>query len=258
MCVNRSRIEKAGGMTIFDLTQFRFSDLLRRVYAVYQPVVDTRKGLRPHFYETLARIDGDTLGILHSGVIHRLDMSMLKKALKQLEAAPEIVLSINVSPITIDLAGRQILELLGYHTGVSNRLIIELNDPYFIARSKECLQVLDACRELGLRIAVDDFGYGADMQELEVVQPDIVKLHASAFNDAMLKADFSVLNTAMDYAWSRDIMLVAKSVDSHEKMIFMADQGIRMMQGYLFSRPVRMPPCSSGWPEQPVSKTSMN
>lgn len=185
-------------------------------------------------------------------------MMMLKTALQQLEAAPGIVLSVNISSITIDIVGEQMLEMLGCRANVTNRLIIELTDPYSIARSKEGLRVLDACRGLGLHIAVDDFGYGADMQGLEIVRPDIVKMHASVFNDAMLKADFSVLNTAMDYAWSRDAMLVAKQVDSHEKMIFMADQGIRMMQGHLFSRPVRMPPWSIGWPERKMSEAPMN
>lgn len=242
------------------INTLRFSDLLQRIHPVYQQVVEIRGGLRPYFYESLARIEGDISGALYAdmlkraetvGVIHRVDIVMLENALKQLNVFSHITLSVNLSPHTLSRVGNQVVELIRNNADVANRLILEVLETSPIKQPEICVPVFKKCRELGVSFAVDDFGYRhADMRMLEIVQPEILKLHASVLDDAMLNADFTLLDRAIEYAWSNNSMLVAEYIDTPDKFYFAAQNGIHMMQGFLFSRPVRVPPWYIGWIDQ--------
>ncbi len=241
-----------------------FGDLLQRMYAVYQSVVDIRQGLHSRFYESLARIDGDDSGALYAamleraelvGVIHRVDTVMLERALEQLDASPNISLSVNISPKSLAMVGEQIVDLIGNHANVAERLILEVLETRPFVPPETCLRILDECRALGVRLALDDFGCRhPDMKMLETVKPEIVKLHSTVIDDAMLNSDYKLLDAAMEYSWANDALLVAEHVDTQEKYMFTARQGIHLMQGYLFSRPVRTPPWGVGWLDRSASQ----
>lgn len=243
-----------------------FGSLLKRMHSAYQPVVDMRDSLRSEFYESLARIDGDNSGTLYAGMlqwaelvglIHRVDTVMLERALGQLDGAPDISLSVNISPQSLAMVGEQIVDLIGSHAHVADRLILEVLETAPLVPPETCLRVLDQCRALGVRIALDDFGYlYADGQTLEIVSPEIIKLHSTVIDDAMLNADYKLLDEARAYALANGAMLVAEHVDTQEKYLFTAQQGIHLMQGYLFSRPVRTPPWEVSWLDRPASKAA--
>ena len=93
-------------------------------------------------------------------------------------------------------------------------------------------------RQLGVKIAIDDFGGGtASFGGLQSLPIDRVKI-----DSRMIGADGgrqnAILSGVIAAAQALDLSVVAKSVESPFQYEFLQQQNCDQMQGYLFGRPL--------------------
>ena len=156
----------------------------RRIFLAYETVVAS---ILPAFYECLMRVrrtDGTLLGASdvvpvaeRLGLVRFLDHRVLELVVSELAAAPALQASVNVSPAsTTDpdwWAGLDLL--LRTHAGVSERLIVEITESAAIHDVDETRGFVARLKDLGCRIAIDDFGAGyTSFRNLRKLGVDIV------------------------------------------------------------------------------------
>ena len=160
----------------------------RRIFLAYE----TRGGggdRQPAFYECLMRIrrsDGTLVGAgdivpvaERLGLVRLLDHRVLELVVDELVAAPALHASLNVSPAsTTDpdwWAG--LVSLLRTHSGVAQRLIVEITESAAIQDIDDTRGFVARVKDLGCRIAIDDFGAGyTSFRNLRKLGVDIVKI----------------------------------------------------------------------------------
>ncbi len=113
------------------------------------------------------------------GLMRMLDYRVLELVVKELAAAPALTASVNVSPAsTVDpdwWAG--LGALLRANTSAAERLIIEITETAAIQDIDDARGFVTRVKDLGCRIAIDDFGAGnTSFRNLRKLGVDIVKI----------------------------------------------------------------------------------
>ena len=169
----------------------------RRVFLAYETVA-AAVDRRPAFYECLMRVrrtDGTLLGANdvvpvaeRLGLLRLLDHRVLELVVDELVAAASLQASVNVSPAsTTDpdwWAG--LGWLLRTHAGVAERLIIEITESAAIHDIDETRGFVARVKDLGCRIAIDDFGAGyTSFRNLRKLGVNIVKIDGAFVQNIM-------------------------------------------------------------------------
>lgn len=207
---------------------------------VFQPIVDLRDGT-PVGHEALARFpDGrpanEWFDEAHAlGVGIELEMTAIMRAVDEFNDSAGY-LSINLSPPT--LTSREFVEFIAERTDVS-KLVIELTEHAVVEDYAAIRSAIEAVRDLGARIAVDDAGSGiSSMRHILTLSPDIIKLDRSLI--ATIDSDPARRALALSLAkFATDIGadLVAEGVERAAEMTACYESGVRYAQGYLLGRP---------------------
>ena len=100
--------------------------------------------------------------------------------------------------------------------------------------------VIDALRDLGFQIDVDDFGSGhASINGVLEIEPDALKIDR---NIVMPLGDSEraerMVASVLDMARSLDVDVIAEGVDRARKAELLRDMGCDILQGFFFSRPM--------------------
>ena len=221
----------------------------RRVMLAYQPIVDTSGN--PFIHECLIRMRNPRGEIAPAGafvpvaeklgLIGFLDFRAMELAVETLSNYPQAQLSLNVSGRTIgDRLWRETLESqLRVHPGMSERLVIEITETLAIHEMKDTAAFIRAFREMGCRIAIDDFGAGyTSFRNLKTLDVDMVKIDGSYVEGVAKNADNQVfLRTLVELAHNFNLPTIAEWVDSREDADVLRDLGVDYFQGFMFGRP---------------------
>ena len=221
----------------------------RLTFAV-QPIVDGITG-ETHLYECLLRMldeNGDMIPagvfiptIEKLGLIRRLDEFTLEMALLEMEEVKHINLAVNVSgmtatdPATLD----HLLSLVHTHSGVADRLIFEITETVAMLDFEETARFVDKLRQLGCRIALDDFGAGyTSYRHLKSLAVDIVKIDGQFVKDLHNNKDNQLfVQTLLDLADGFGAEVVGECVEIEEEAQALRDRGVKYLQGYHFGAP---------------------
>lgn len=160
----------------------------RRVALAFQPIVGAIDR-RAASYEALLRVkrpDGTLLptGTVAPlaeklGLVRLLDARVLELAVAELASAPDLRLSVNVSPTTaMDHGWLRLLEAqLKASPGTAERLMVEITETSAIADIDETRRFVARVKGLGARVAIDDFGAGyTSFRNLRTLNVDCVKI----------------------------------------------------------------------------------
>jgi diguanylate cyclase (GGDEF)-like protein len=160
----------------------------RRIFLVYEPIVAISTRL-PAFYECLMRVrrpDGSLLAVNEVvpaaerlGLVRLLDHRVLELTLAELVAAPALKASLNVSAAsTVDPDWWGALgAMLKAHKGVGERLTVEITETAAIHDLDDTRGFVTRIKDLGCRIAIDDFGAGyTSFRNLRKLGVDLVKI----------------------------------------------------------------------------------
>ena len=216
----------------------------RRIFLAYETVVASITRL-PAFYECLMRVrrtDGTLLGASdvvpvaeRLGLVRFLDHRVLELVVSELAAAPALQASVNVSPAsTTDpdwWAGLD--SLLRTHAGVSERLIVEITESAAIHDVDETRGFVARLKDLGCRIAIDDFGAGyTSFRNLRKLGVDIVKIDG-AFVENLIRSedDRAFVRTLIDLARRLGLATVAEWVQDEHTAKTLEAWGCEYLQG---------------------------
>jgi diguanylate cyclase (GGDEF)-like protein len=218
----------------------------RRIFLVYEPIVATTSRM-PAFYECLMRVkraDGSLLAVSELvplaerlGLVRLLDHRVLELALDQLIAAPDFRASINVSAAsTTDPDWWAALgAMLRAHPGAAKRLMIEITETTAIHDIDETKNFVARVKDLGCRIAIDDFGAGyTSFRNLRKLGVDLVKIDGAFVRSLKTSEDDrAFVHTLIDLARRLGLETVAEWVQDDDAAAMLADWGCDYLQGEL-------------------------
>jgi len=211
---------------------------------VYQPIVDLARGIVAG-YECLSRFEGAIVAppniwfdeAARDGCAIDFELRALRSALAVRETLPpDTFLTINISPealLSNDVAA--VLRAAGSLSGV----VFEITEHTAVADYRILCSTVDALREAGGRVAVDDAGAGyASLRHILELRPDFVKLDRSLVaavdrDPAML----AVVQMLGDFTSRLDSWLIAEGIERMEELDVLASLGVPLGQGFLLGRP---------------------
>ena len=227
----------------------------------YQPVVMLHTG-RVVDVEALVRWRHPRLGTVppgrfipvaeERGIISAIGAWVLRRALSQLQswrtnipdAAPRRV-AVNVSARQLtdgDLVGDIKTALL--ETGLhGSDLTLEITETLLMEDIRTAKEKLRALRDLGVHIAVDDFGSGyASLSYLKQFPIDILKIDRGIIADIDGPPEASALPHAIvKLGHSLRMRIVAEGIERIPQRDRLIELGCALGQGYLFSKPLAAP-----------------
>lgn len=216
----------------------------RRIMLAYEPVVDARTH-KNVFYECLLRIHGAD-GVMISagdimpvaerlGLVRLLDQRVLELVIAEMAAHPSLHASVNVSASsTFDPDWWARLEaLLRLHTGVAERLIVEITETTAIHNIDNARGFVVRVKDLGARIAIDDFGAGfTSFRNLRKLGVDMIKIDGAFVQNLARSADDrTFVRTMLDLARGLRLKSVAEWVPDEHTAAMLAAWGCDYLQG---------------------------
>jgi diguanylate cyclase (GGDEF)-like protein len=222
-----------------------------RLKLAYQPIVQARSRRTSH-YECLLRMikpDGSVLTAGHfvpaaeqMGIVHLVDRFALEAAVATLKAHRNITLAVNVSgtaasdPVWL----QSFVDYVQVEKEVASRLIVELTETAALHHFEENAHFVSQLRDLGVRVAIDDFGAGyTSFRNLQMLHVDTVKIDGSYVRDLSQSPENQVfVRTLVGLARSFNIKTVAEWVGSDDDAALLQNFGVDYFQGFHFGEPV--------------------
>ncbi len=225
-----------------------------RLKLAYQPIVAARSRKVSH-YECLLRLirpDGSvqTAGLFvpaceQMGIVHLVDRFALEATVRELKSHPAITLAVNVSGTAAsDPAWLQsFVEYVREQQDVAPRLIVELTETAALHHFEENARFVSQLREMGVRVAIDDFGAGyTSFRNLQMLHVDTVKIDGSYVKDLSQSPENQVfVRTLVGLARNFDIKTVAEWVGSDDDAALLQNFGVDYFQGFHFGEPLLDP-----------------
>lgn len=254
----------------------------REFHLEYQPIVDCGDGgvvaveaLLRWLHPVRGPIGPRTVIPLaeHSGAIHQLGDWVLERALHdavdwQRPGRP-VRLAVNVAPQQLMSAGfaATLAGIVGASGFPADLLMLEIPESSFLGDSDRVLTVLREVRDVGVSIAMDNFGTGrSSFLQLRRYPIGTLKIDPAFTSELGLDPATDIIAASM-VALAHDLgmTVVAAGVETADQHRRVRALGCDACQGYRFSRPVRaeaigqlltalrpdMP--TAPWPEMPTA-----
>ena len=233
---------KRGGRNQVSLAPYVPSDLvLPKPRIALQPIVDLQTGEMVGV-EALSRFeDRDPRSVFEQArTIARLpELEGAAISAARAVALPGLLLSVNVD--IGSLSSAPVREAL---SGELTNLILEVTeqthspgDPDVLAEIQNAIRDY---RDRGALLAVDDWGTGfSDMDRLELLQPEIVKVDISIVRDLASVRHRALLGSVLAWASRRRARVCAEGIETEEQLEGLRQMGVHLGQGFHLGRPER-------------------
>ncbi len=154
-------------------------------------------------------------------------------------------IAVNVSAVQLrngDLANT--VESILNETGLpAHRLELEITETSIVQNKAQALQILHQLRDLGVTIAIDDFGIGySSLETLRAFPFDKIKLDRSFTHD--LDSDIqavAIIRAVLALGKSLNIKILAEGVETGGQLSTLRLEGCDEVQGFYLGRPARQP-----------------
>jgi EAL domain-containing protein (putative c-di-GMP-specific phosphodiesterase class I) len=157
-------------------------------------------------------------------------------------AGPSIPIAINVSPtlLRVNCLITTIRAALTRH-GVSGSLLeVEITESAAMHDIERSLDSVRALAQLGLKIAIDDFGIGySNLSLLGLLPLSMIKIDRSLVgNVAKCPRDAAIVRAIIELAHALGLRVVAEGVESRAQLALLRTARCDDVQGYLMSKPL--------------------
>jgi diguanylate cyclase (GGDEF)-like protein/PAS domain S-box-containing protein len=228
----------------------------------YQPQVDAATGrvagaealLRWHHPAFGAITPGDVIRVAErTGKIVPIGEWVIREACRQSrawrdEGHPSIRIAVNVSSRQLDDPNFiPIVESSLAACGLPASLLeLELTETDFAEYSGAMFETLSRLRELGVKIAIDDFGIGySSLDRIKRLPVNRVKIDQSFVHDLLSHRRSGAIAAAIiSLAGVLHLDVTAEGVESEDQYRDLLEKGCAEMQGYYFGRPM---PAAAFW-----------
>ncbi len=230
-----------------------------RFALAFQPIVKADGGAAV-MHEALLRMkcseDGDIVAASHLipiaeklGLVRLIDQTVVKLAIQTLTNFEEAQMCINVSGTT-SADPRwyiQLAEELSEHPDVAARLIVEITESAVLKDLDEAAVFVNRLRELGCKVAIDDFGAGyTSFRNLKALNVDMVKIDGMFCEDLSHNQDNQYfVRSLIELAKKFGLKVVAEWVETPEDAELLREMGVDYLQGRLFGDAVIVEPWTS-------------
>ena len=232
----------------------------------YQPQAAVASGeLRG--VEALVRWPHPTRGLLgpdqfiplaeRTGLIRALTRQVLRQAIRQCRAWHEQGFELAVS---VNITGRDLLDVqlpdevaaLLAEAGLEPRFLeLEITENTILADPIRARAILTRLSELGVRLAIDDFGSGnSSLAYLKRLPVDVLKIDkAFVLNMESDDDDAIIVSSTITLSHNLGLAVVAEGVETKEVWNRLALLGCDLIQGYYLSRPAPAEALDLAWRE---------
>ncbi|MEK5080533.1 EAL domain-containing protein [Solibacillus sp. FSL W7-1436] len=157
---------------------------------------------------------------------------------------PIIPIAINIPPIRFMKKGlyqhvKTQLERFGIDPFY---LEFEITEDTLLNIESSVYSTIQSLKDLGIRIAVDDFGTGyASLASIRKFKPNKIKIDKIFIDNINNedKVDNGIICATLNLAKSLEMNVVAEGVEEFEQLRFLKKNDCDVIQGYLFSKPVK-------------------
>ena len=227
----------------------------RRLRLAFQPVVDPRSGA-VRFHEGLLRRcepDGRVTAagafvaqIEPLGLMGGIDRRVLELSLIELERDPGITLAFNISGLTAADPEwcAALSRALAARPELGPRLIVEITETASLHDLEEAAGFVRRLHDLGVRVAIDDFGAGCtSAEQLVALDADLVKIDAAFSAGIRSHPQKQVfLQRLLELAGDLGLTTVAEGIENAADAAFLGARGVDLLQGHHFGAPTLDPP----------------
>ncbi len=180
-------------------------------------------------------------------LIHEIGHWVLKRACRQhmiwiSRGLPRVPMAVNVSPLQLHRPDfvEQLQQTLALTAMPPDLLEIEITERVLMNQTDGTLATLAACKALGVRFSIDDFGTGhSSLTYLLRVPVDRIKIDRSfvAVADQQETAA-SIVRGVIQLGHGLKQTIVAEGVETEQQLALLRSEGCDFFQGYLCSPPL--------------------
>ncbi|MDQ8044288.1 MAG: EAL domain-containing protein [Solirubrobacteraceae bacterium] len=225
------------------------------LHLVYQPLIDLPTGALIGV-EALLRWNHPTIGFVppldfiplaeRNGTIVEIGAWVLDEACRQLKAwnpPAGFKVSVNVSSMQLERPNfpDTVRRILAEHDVDPSSVCLEVTETAILGDAETTTRTLAELTEIGVGLAVDDFGVGyASLLHLRQLLPVHTLKIDKSFVDGVLEGveDAAIVEGVIRLAHSLGLDVVAEGVEHAEQADQLLDWGCEVGQGYHFDRPL--------------------
>ena len=225
-----------------------------RAFLEFQPVIAT-EDTRIRGFEALMRLtteDGEAISpeefipiAERTGQIRDLGLSALRRAMETALTWPfDIFVAVNMSPAQFshgDLV-EQVSWLLDDLRFPVERLEIEITESLPLSEDQQVKQQFNGLKDIGVSIAMDDFGTGfSSLSYLLAHNFDKLKIDRMFLNEfhGDPERHRNILRSIITLGRQIGMTVTVEGVEFPEQEEMLASMGCDLLQGFLYSRPLR-------------------
>lgn len=180
-----------------------------------------------------------------NGLMRDIDRLVLAKVCRDIAQYPHLreaeTVAINLSTASLDDPHLvDDFQRCFQQTGVApTSIMVEITENATIRDINLAKQALHALKQLGVKIAIDDFGSGfTSLSYLKLLPVDVIKIDRS-FIDGIGNSpqDESIVSSLLTLGRGLNITLIAEGVERPEQLAWLSQVGFDEVQGFLLGRP---------------------
>jgi diguanylate cyclase (GGDEF)-like protein/PAS domain S-box-containing protein len=222
----------------------------------YQPIYD-RARRRMVSTEALLRWRDPNRGLVQpiefiqlaeeTGMIVEIGAWALRQACRQLRewhdrGLVSMRMAVNISAVQLQQRGllEVVRDALAESRIAASSLQLEITESAAMQNIELTMKVLRELKDMGVSIAVDDFGTGqSSLIYLKAFPIDTVKIDKEFLRDVTSdETAAAIVSYVINLAHTLGLHVVAEGVESEEQYTFLRHYACDLMQGYLFSKPL--------------------
>lgn len=224
-------------------------------YLVYQPKVNLKKGAVDS-YEALIRWNKKGKEIIppndfipfaeETGLIISIGRYVLEEVCRQgvawlKQGVPFQTISVNISPVELEQNDflANLHEILK-KTGLPPKYLeIEMTENILMKNIDKLLKLLHDLENLGIKLAMDDFGSGfSNFRYLSKLPIHTLKIDQSLMDRVLIGRDEVIVSSIIRIGHSLGLEVVAEGVETSEVVEFLKVHNCHTVQGYYYSKPI--------------------
>ncbi len=182
-----------------------------------------------------------------NGFIKDLDRFMWEKAFKLVNKWTEQ--GVRILPISVNISRMSLVDddIVHFISGIKDKYKInpdlihfEITESAYSQNQEELIDRISKIREMGFKIAMDDFGSGySSLNTLKDIPLDILKLDMGFLRGGTNAAKGgNIIGSVIRMAHSLDLITVAEGVETIKQADFLKSIGCDVIQGFLYARPM--------------------